>query len=384
MRRFYRPFWRALGWTAGLFLIGGCTTTKPRPPSISTAAVVRFLPSDLRDREGWAEDIVGAIEQLDRAATPERVCVVIATIEQESGYQIDPPVRNLPAIVHRGLERKFRKLGPLAGIAVEGVLKLHAPGDKTSFKKRIAKLKTEKDLDHLFRDLEESLREHYRFPVVIGSLIAKISGKGWLEDFNPVTTIGPMQVKVSYAKTLEGAKHRSDGEVRDLMYTRKFGVRAGTARLLDYEAKYDDVIYRFADFNAGVYSSRNAAFQELVSELGKTKLITDGDLLSYEKDGDPSGETSKSLSTMIAVGDKFDVPEKSVRKAARSEKELDFEDTEIWRAVRKGWQKKFGKEPKYAEIPNVKLDSPKLSTGRSTEWFARSVKKRYERCRGRG
>ena len=80
-----------------------------------------------------------------------------------------------------------------------------------------------------------------------------------IDDLNPVTTAGPMQVQVSFARGMSGL---SDAETRELLYTRFGGVRFGTARLLGYAAAYDDVLYRFADYNAGMYSSRNAAFQE--------------------------------------------------------------------------------------------------------------------------
>jgi hypothetical protein len=190
-----------------------------------------------------------------------------------------------------------------------------------------------------------------------------------------------MQVKVSFAKALDGFDNLSDAEARDLLHTRKGGVIAGTARLLGYEAHYDDVVYRFADYNAGVYSSRNAAFQAMLSDLGGEKLVPDGDLLAYEPDGDATGDVTRSVKAMLAFGARHDLSDRAVRRAANHEKTLDFEDYDLWDEVRAAWEKKTGKKAPYARIPTVTLSSPKLSGTRSTAWFAKSVKARYDACR---
>ncbi len=372
---------RIFGLLALLGLLSGCVTAEPEAASLSASEVALLLPADLKDRMGWADDIVLAIGRVDRAPTAERVCAVIAVIGQESGFQVDPVVRNLPEIVRNGLEQKFSKLGPLSGLAVKAILQARAPGAKDNFAKRVAKLKTESDLDRLFRDIEDSVRERFPGPVVVASAVSKMMGKGWIEELNPVTTAGPMQVKVSYAKELDGFTSLSDAEARDLLYTRKGGVIAGTARLLDYEAHYDDVIYRFADYNAGIYSSRNAAFQAMLSDLGGARLTADGDLLAYEPDGDATGDETQSVKAMMAFGAKHDLSDREVRRAANHEKTLDFEDYALWESVRAAWEKKTGKKAPYARIPTVTLNSPKLATKRSTDWFAKSVKKRYEDCR---
>jgi hypothetical protein len=373
-----------LGGVVGL---GGCAhveapSAASTAPSVGHDEVVAVLPRKLVDRGGWADDVLAAIASTGKAPTKERVCAVVAVVEQESGFAENPAVRDLPAIVRRALDDKLAPLGPLAPAARDALLSMRPPGsadDATTFGARVDRLKTERDLDRLFRELHAAVAREHPGGVAVAGALALLSGRGGLEDLNPVTTAGSMQVKVSFARTLE--PKLNDDAVREWLYTRGGGVRAGTARLLGYDAHYDDVVYRFADYNAGVYASRNAAFQELVGALSGMRLVPDGDLLLYDHDGAPKNTDSRTLSTLVAQASRLGLSERQVRRDVKLEKSIDFERTDTWRAVRETYLAATGKAPPYARVPDVELSSPKMTKARTTSWFSSSVKARYARCR---
>jgi hypothetical protein len=175
--------------------------------------------------------------------------------------------------------------------------------------------------------------------------------------------------------------------VRDALYTRAGGVYYGTARLLAYPVHYDQALFRFADYNAGFYSSRNAAVQDQVSRLTKIPLALDGDLLAYQKNGEPREEDSASSRAIRRLTERFAprLSERDVRRDLLAEKTLAFEDTETYRAIKAAAQERAGGRPAaYATLPDVALESPKLSRTLSTAWFARAVDRRYQACLARG
>lgn len=338
--------------------LAACGPRRQRPsvPALDERGVTELVGAKAVDRAGWAYDVVVAIRATDKAPTAERACAVLAVIEQESGYQPDPVVPNLPEIVMQALEEKLARLGWLAKPTLNVIL-------DRELRARIRTLRTERDLDRLFRD-----RIAAKLPPAVTALVG-------IDELNPVTTAGSMQVQVAFARRVSGLR---DADVRELLYTRAGGVYFGTIRLLGYGAGYDDVVYRFADYNAGMYASRNAAFQEQLAELTGTTLALDGDLLAYDADVD-----SRTLEAALAFGASHDLGERRIRRDLALEKTLELEETDTWRAVRDAWQRRTGTAPPYARLPQVTLVSPKLSRTRTTAWFAESVKRRYLACRRR-
>lgn len=358
-----------------------CATTPPKPtgpPPLDEAQVAALIPAKAIDRMGWAQDVIAAIRLTKKEPTAERVCAVLAVIEQESGYQVDPAVPDLPKIVRAGLEKKLEALGPLAEPALQAILEGKAPDDDKTFGERLDRLKTERDLDRLFRDVADAYREQLPGPL---SMLA--GGVVDLEQYNPVTTAGSMQVKVSFAIEQAEGENLDDAAVRELLYTRGGGVRFGTARLIGYSAQYDDITYRFADYNAGVYASRNAMLQQMLTELTGRRLALDGDMLAYDSDGEPRDVETNSTKALELFGERHGLSKWTWQRDVRKEKSEDFEKTETWKAIRAAWSTKTGKPAPYARIPDVALSSPKMSKARTTSWFATNVKKRYDACRAK-
>ncbi|WP_300341261.1 DUF1615 domain-containing protein [Accumulibacter sp.] len=346
-------------------------TPAPPPPAAAQpseregrALLDRLLPTNIGDRSGWAGDIVTAFAALRIVPTPDNVCAAIAIIAQESSFQADPPVPGLAGMVWRELEKRREKYA-LPKVVLDLALLKSSP-DGSSYKARIDALRTEKQMNTLYNDMISELP----------------GGKTLFAGYNPVRTGGPMQVSVEFAE--EQIRKRPypyprRDSVRDEVFTRRGGVYFGIAILLDYPTSYSQMLYRFADFNAGRYSSRNAAFQDAIVRLGGQSLTLDGDLLRY-KDGVPAPETSDTQRALLALRPRLQLGEAEIQRDLKLEKTFAFEQSALYQRLYAIADVSGGERRPREMLPRIDLRSPKISRQLSTEWFARRVDGRYRRC----
>jgi hypothetical protein len=329
--------------------------------------IVRLLPATAKDRNGWAGDLQTAFTALGIPHAPQIYCAAIAVIEQESSFQADPVVPGLPAIVWRELEQRGSKYG-IPKLLISTALLKSSP-DGRSYKQRIDALKTEKQLNALFEDMIAELP----------------AGKQLFAGYNPVRTGGPMQVSIEFAEQFARDKpypYPPGRSIRDEVFTRRGGVYFGSAILLDYPAPYDDVVYRFADFNAGRYSSRNAAFQAALSQLSGQALSLDGDLLRYQS-GKPSAQPSSVETALQALAGKLRLSRPEIRRDLLLEKSAGFGQSPLYLRTLALADSQAGRPVARQAMPRIDLKSPKITRQLTTEWFARRVEGRYRSCLAR-
>lgn len=361
----------------------GCHKNPEEDPAIHLAEkdkVARLIPARAKDRKSWATDILAIMDEANYPHSLENICSVVAIVDQESNFQADPAVAGLSRDAKKALfERIQDKLGDIGVEKFKEMLK-NKPTPEDSFMMKINKLKTERDLDLMYREMFDYFKDHYNLSVVTGaaSLLAGVDIKEYL---NPIKTLGSMQVHVNYAFSHAHTLTKKDA-IRDDMYTQYGGMYYGINRLLGYDADYDKPIYRFADYNSGMYSSRNAAFQQTISKLSDIPLTYDGDMLSYDKDKNVLAARSNTESQieMVVKENKLSLSNANIRGDLLKEKEQEFEDTEIYKKINRLYSEKFNKEPPYAIMPNVEITGPKLSRDYNTNWYANRVNGRYLRC----
>lgn len=344
--------------------------------------VSKLIPARVKDRDSWANDIIQITDELKITQDAQNICTIIAVVDQESNFIADPVVPGLGDKAAKEINQRLEdKLGTKMAGYFETMLKTK-PTPEDNYLNQIRKVKTERELDQLYREMFDYYSKQYHVSLLAGA--AKLVGQDVAENFNPITTLGSMQVHIHYAKTHKRS-FMTINQLRDNLYTQNGGLYYGIHRLMMYPAKYDKPLYRFADYNSGMYSSRNAAFQKMINKLADTKLDLDGDLLLYNKDGDAKLQKS---STEVALIQYFSTDPtapsaRTIRSDLKDEKSQAFEDSATYQYIVKQYEAKTGQTAPYAVMPKVVISGPKLSRDYNTNWFAERVNGRYTQCMSR-
>jgi hypothetical protein len=339
-------------------------------PQAGRATLDRLLPRGIPARNAWFTNIFAAFTQLKIPYSPQYFCAVLAVAEQESGYSPDPVVPNLSAIVWKQIDEHRRKY-MIPSFVVDAAMMKRSPDGRT-FKQRVDALRTKREMNQLYEDMARTLP--------FGQQLA-------LEK-NPIRDGGPMQVSVAFARTQIRAwpYPYSYNDLRDEVFSLRGSIYFGTAILLQYAAPYDRMVYRFADYNAGRYSSRNAAFQSAVSRISGRKLALDGDLMLYSNKMDRvfSGAASDTQRILTAMAGQLQMSPADIARDLKQEKLSTFERTALFQKVFAMADRQAGRRVPREAIPQIELVSPKFTHRLSTEWFARRVDGRYHACLARG
>lgn len=346
-----------------------------QPPGMSGAAapgqaqttqrlIDTRLPPGIADREGWERDIQSSLSQLGLSASVPHVCAVIAVIEQESNFQVDPVVPNLGMIASQEIDRRAANEG-LPLLLVHAALDLQSPDGRT-FAARIRAARTERQLSDVYEDFIRLV------PL----------GQRLFEDWNPIRTRGPMQVNVVFARRFAAQRpypYPIDTSVAEELFTRRGSLYFGIAHLLAYQAPYDSYLYRFADYNAGQYASRNAAFQRAVALATGRPLTSDGALLAPE--GQPVGPTEAALRSIRA---RLHLSAADIHAALQSADQERFEQSALYQRLFSLAERRAGRPLPRARVPDIRLTGPKITRALTTRWYAQRVDGRFMRCEREG
>lgn len=331
---------------------------QPRKPADMKSRIVRFLPRQVPDKQGWANDVVTALTTQGVTVNDHNVCSVLAVAEQEATYQADPVVPGLGKIAWKEINSRAAKL-LIPEFMVRAALSINSPTGK-SYAERIDKLRTEREMSEIFEDMISML------PM----------GKTLFGNLNPVHTGGPMQVSIAFAEAnARGYPYPIKDSIRHEVFTRRGGIWFGTKHIFGYPADYPDTLYRFADFNAGWYASRNAAFQAAVSRLSGKTLALDGDLIRY--DSDLPGNTELAVYTLA---NRVNMSKQAIHQSLRKGDTAEFAETDLYHRIFTLADKQAGKRLPRAILPGIQLKSPKITRNLTTAWFAKRVDDREQRC----
>ena len=129
-----------------------------------------------------------------------------------------------------------------------------------------------------------------------------------------------------------------------------------------------------------MYSSRNAAFQKMLSELTKQPIDLDGDLLIYKSGMARTRSQAETAINSLAQQGLLTLTPRQIHSDLLKEKRPDFVQTASYQAIANLYHTHIGKPPLTAVMPQVVIAGAKLKREYNTKWYADKVNQRYLTC----
>jgi hypothetical protein len=208
-----------------------------------------------------------------------------------------------------------------------------------------------------------------------------------------------MQVNVAFVRQSAARKsypYPLKGDIADELFTRRGSIYFGVAHLLGYQAPYPRYLYRFADYNAGQYASRNAAFQNALSVAAGVPVTPDGALVPGNGSDSGlaagageafgagatagAGGVGSTAAAVRELNSRLQIADDSAQSALAEGKSALFEQTALYKRVFALADRAQGQPLPHAVIPRIKLQGPKISRNLTTDWYARRVNDRFQGC----
>ena len=295
----------------------------------------RISPRTDKEINEWERAIYNALDKAGLEKTPENYAMVFAVLDKESSFNENPPL-NMGAVCKEILDNPDHV-------------------DSTFFRRQVcrfnsaeaASIKTEKDY--------VNSRFHKGFLGVGGKKL---------------TSVGAMQININTAMAIARSEGMSSSFTEENLYhdllTKEGGLEYGVKYLKSIIDVYapegisnkEEAQLIFSDYNAGLYKSRNAAFQLWINEIikkGKSSgLYSDMNYLALDGYlGEQSMETIKQLLPNAQVSGE------NILSGSFSK---EFEISSIYLNIRSKYISSTGDlNPVYAIIPEIKTSSIKYT-----------------------
>ncbi len=331
----------------------------------------------LSNSEKWTSWVVEAMQEEEFPLTPSKIAAVLAIIEQESSFEVDPKTSGILRKLDEN-EAEIKKEYPW----VETLLS-SAGINKLFLRHRTAagKAKTEGEAVHVLHAAIEDFKTSY--PEAAREVA--FHNPDWeLEALVSIGTLGPTQISV--LSTFDGEERQNltpeAYRLRQLEMVRdpKLAIRHTIRRLKEGAlVNGTNFLQTVGDYKGGQDAHFKATVQ-MALRLVNPNVAIDGDLLRYDLRGLPLDQDSQSLLTAVEFNNHYELgfsKEQIQRAFAKTGKDL-TEDCVIRSILEKAGEKEdYDLE--------VTLDTSKGGNdakGKETvSQYVKSVAKRYEAWR---